>query len=189
MENIATDNKNHYRSVLIAPKKIDVHNISIGFPWKSDAICFNFNMPEEMYLWKDAEQLSDPDDIVTLVLDGNVPDLSFVSRMVRLKQLYIYNNRALSDLSFIENLPELNQLLINESQITSLVSISSLIKKKQALSENEQDIWKKLTYLLQGVFINSVVEPDGLDEIFQSDMYIEEIIINGKRRRKPSKSH
>lgn len=181
-----TDN-NRCRSVLITTKEIDIcNNVGICLPWKSDAICFKFNMnmPREVFLWDNIGTLSDPENIVTLVIDGEGTDYSFIAEMKHLRQLYIYNSPSLSDISFVKNLQELNQILINESRISSLGELIALVNKKQAIEQKETDIWKKLPYSIHEIFINSAMEPDGIDDLLCSGMHLEEIIINGKRRRK-----
>lgn len=169
------------RRILIAEKP----GSSYGMPWKSDAPCFNFNMPNEHYRADEIENIGDKSEIETLVLGCDLPDYDFISDMVNLRQLYIYSGENLSDLSFIERLVCLRQLYLAESHITSLEPLVSLTAEKSRLySEGSNDIAHMLKYVFEAVCIRSDrldCDPNDL-----TDKYVlctREFVINGKRAR------
>lgn len=167
------------RRILIA----DNPGSSYGMPWKGDAPCFNFKMPNEHFHVDEIENIGDKSEIGTLVIGCNLPDYDFISDMVNLQQLYIYSGKNLIDLSFIEGLVCLRQLYLAESHITSLEPFASLTAEKSRLyREGPNDIEHMLKYAFEAVCLCS----DRLDcdpnEL--TDKYVlrtREFVINNKR--------
>ena len=91
--------------IQIYPKESKLNNEAYMMPWSSDAICFNFNEPEE-FVPDDAidETIKDPLDVETLVVTADLKDYGFISEMKNLTQLYLYNAREFWDLSATEAL-------------------------------------------------------------------------------------
>lgn len=152
-------------------------------PWKGDAPCYNFNVPNEHFRADEIDKAGDKSEIETLVIGCGLPDHSFISQMINLRQLYIYSGEKLSDLSFIEGLVYLRQLYIAESHITSLQPLAALAAEKSRLyNESPKDIEHMLKYVFEAVCIRS----DHLDRIpsdlADSDvLHTREFIINDKR--------
>lgn len=166
------------RQILIAEKP----GSSYGMPWKGDAPCFNFNIPNEHFRADEIENIGDKSEIETLVIGCDLPDYDFISDMVNLRQLYIYSGENLSDLSFIERLVCLRQLYLAESHITSLEPFASLIAEKSRLySEGPDKIERILKYAFEAICIRSdCLDCDPNDFIDKYVLRTREFTINNK---------
>ena len=128
-----------------------------SFPWRSDAICYNFHVPKIMVPDDRIEEMiTDPLEVETLVVTADLEDYDFISKMENLTQIYLYDARHLEDLSAIENLVKLSQLMIMHSRISCMDGIDSLlINKKRALDASKKDLRAFLTYGMEGVYIHA----------------------------------
>lgn len=156
---------------------------SFGMPWRGDAPCYNFNFPNEHFCADEIDKAGDKSEIGTLVIGCDLPDYSFISQMINLRQLYIYAGEKLSDLSFIEGLVYLRQLYIAESHITSLQPLAALAAEKTRLyNENPKDIEHMLKYAFEAVCIRSDCLDTVPNELADCDVLrTREFIINDKR--------
>lgn len=168
------------RKILIENMEISPRECSYGMPWRHDANCFNFNVPEETVLKKDIEKIEDNTDIDVLVIGCDLEDYDFISEMVNLRQLYIYKGNNLKDISFLKSLINLQQLYISESHIASLDALVKLIKEQKRLFDAETDFGKRLIMGLDAICINSDLNLNG-KELMVSGVCASEIIINSKK--------
>lgn len=140
------------RSILIA----DNPGGSFGMPWRGDAPCFNFRYPREHLRPDELDKIGDKTDIEALVIGVDLPDYGFISKLVNLKQLYIYSGKNLKDMAFITPLVRLRQLYIYESRISSLEPFEALAAEKTRLfEESSKDIKAIITYPFEAVCIRS----------------------------------
>lgn len=169
------------RRILIAEKP----GSSYGMPWKGDAPCFNFNMPDEHFRADEIENIGDRSEIETLVIGCDLPDYAFISDMINLQQLYIYSGENLSDLSFIEGLICLRQLYIAESHIASLDAFVALTAEKSRLyGESPKGIERILKYVFEAVCIRSDhLDCDPNDLADKDVLRTREFFINNKKAR------
>ena len=79
---------------------LTTEQFALGFPWKHDSVCYNFNFPKEVITKEEIADI-DYDNIVTLVIGCDLDDYSFISQMDNLKQLYIYVGDNLDNISFV----------------------------------------------------------------------------------------
>ena len=169
------------RRILIENSVIEPKKCSYGFPWKSDAICYNFRMPEECISAADIDKINDKDDIETLVIGCNLDSYDFISDMINLKQLYIYSGDNVRNLNFTEKLVNLQQLYIADTHISDLSPLYSLVKEKEQLMRNESDAMRKLDYLVEGICIKTDCEINDAYTLLDAGIYISELIIGTKR--------
>ena len=141
----------------IYPVGTDIGNRIYRFPWKSDAICYNFKVPKLMVPNDMIEEMiTDPLKVETLVVTSDLLNYDFVSAMKNLKQLYLYKAYHLEDFSVFEELVKLRQVMIVHSRITCLDGIDRFfINKKKALDASSNDLEARLTYGMEGFYINS----------------------------------
>jgi hypothetical protein len=172
----------HMRKILIDNNQIRLRECTYGFPWRHDATCFNFRTPDEFIPYHDISNIPDKSDIETLVIGCDLDDYNFISDMTNLRQLYIYSGEKISNIDFVKNLVNLQQLYIAESHIDSLDGLVKVIEEKRRRIDTETDLWKKIELGLEGICIESVC--DSLDGKELLEIYISEVIINGKRIRK-----
>lgn len=128
-----------------------------SFPWRSDATCYNFHVPEIMVPDDRIEEMiTDPLEVETLVVTADLEDYSFISKMKNLKQLYLYNAYHLENLFAFEKLVKLRQLMIMHGGILCMDSIDSLlVNKKKALDASKKDIRALITYGMEGMYIHA----------------------------------
>ena len=141
------------RRILIEKEILDPKACSFGFPWKHDSICFNFNFPEECILKDDIKNITDKTDIETLVIGCRLESYDFISDMVNLKQLYIYDGEDVTNLGFIKNLLKLDQLYIVGSHIRDIEPLRILFKEKEKASAKEPDMFRRLGYMFSGIYV------------------------------------
>lgn len=165
------------RRILIENKLIDPKACSYGFPWKHDSACYNFRMPEECVTADITGEISNKNDIETLVIGCDLPSYSFIEEMTELKQLYIYSGANIYTLDFIKNLNKLRQLYIANSHIDSLGPLVELIKERKKSYDSEKDIHKRLFMQVEGICIRSDKRLDG-KLLKEQGLYIGEVIIN-----------
>lgn len=167
------------RRILIAEEPCS----SYGLPWKGDAPCFNFRVPDEHFRADEIENIGDKSEIETLVIGCDLPDYDFVSDMINLRQLYIYSGENLSDLSFIERLVCLRQLYIAQSHISSLEPLAALTAEKSRLyNEDPHNIESIFKYTFEAVCIRSDrLDCDPNDFTNQDVLRTREFVINKKR--------
>ena len=174
------------RSVLIEKETIDPRGCSYSFPWRHDSICFNFDMPNELIIADNTDNIDNPADITTVVIGCDLPDYGFLSVMKNLKQLYVYSGKNLKDLEFIENLTRLRQLYIADSKITDISSLLKLIEKKNKLIQaigsvsDENAFFRRLEYSIEGVCIQSDSNIKGIEDIKRAGRNMTEVLINGR---------
>ncbi len=166
------------RRILIAGQKIS----SYGLPWDNDTACYNFRAPDEFICAKDACGIGGRDEIETLVTACELPDYSFVSDMVNLRQLYIYQGGSITDISFIEGLLYLRQLMIDRSHIESLAPLARLIGEKTRLYRAKPDLDGILKYKFEGIYIQSdKFDCDPREFIDDNTEYTSDFIVNKHR--------
>ncbi len=162
---------------------------SYGLPWRYDSTCFNFRFPEETVHPDDIDKITDSSDIDALVICCGLSDYSFISDMTNLTHLYIYSGENITDLSFIENLVHLRHLLAAGTHITSVEPLLKLTAEKSRLlaaaREKDDRLRAYLDYAFEAVCLQSDrfdCDPNDLaeDNVLRTD----EIIVNGKRRRR-----
>lgn len=79
---------------------------------------------------------------------------------------------------YFKKLKKLQQLYIENSHIENMVELVQLIKEKKTCVDNEIDLWKKIEYGMEGIYINSNrYSKDGM-ELLAPGLYISEIIVN-----------
>ena len=173
------------RKILIDNNQnINLRECTYGFPWRHDATCFKFRTPDEFIPYHDISNISDKSDIniETLVIGCELDDYNFISDMTNLRQLYIYSGGKISNIDFIKALTNLQQLYIAKSHIDSLDGLVKLIEEKRRRIDTENDIWKRIELGMEGIFIES--DCYSLDGKELLEIYIPEVIINGKHIRK-----
>ena len=168
------------RRILIEKESIDQKTCSYGFPWKHDAICYNFRMPGEGVAADKIGDIENKADIETLVIGSDLSDYGFIDEMIGLEQLYIYSGANIHSLDFVKNLNHLTQLYIADSHIESLDPLGRLIQERKRLYDLETDIHKRLFMLIEGICVNSDKNLDG-KPLVEQGLYISEVIINHKR--------
>lgn len=166
--------------ILIGEQGTDLGKSVYSFPWKSDAICYNFKLPRELVCSDDIRSI-DRAEVESLVIKCNLSDYSFIADMKNLRQLYIYTGENIYDLSFIEDLVKLNHLCIGRSHIESLGSLVKLIKKKKALYDDKANIKENWMYLFDGIYIDSDSLDSSGSELPISDLDTSEVIVNRNR--------
>ena len=72
--------------VQIYPKDAKRNNEAYLMPWESDAICYNFHVPE-VFIPDDAieEMITDPLKVETLVVTADLKDYDFIEKMKNLR--------------------------------------------------------------------------------------------------------
>ena len=143
--------------VQIYPKDAKRNNEAYLMPWESDAICYNFHVPE-VFIPDDAieEMITDPLKVETLVVTADLKDYDFIEKMKNLKQLYLYHAGNFWDLSVIKDLIYLRQLCIMHSEVLCLDGLNELlINKKEALDLDSNSLAARITYGIEGIFIHS----------------------------------
>ena len=98
------------RHLLIDKYKVDVKNSSYGCPWKYDVTAHNFIFPEESILNSDIETIDYWEDIQSLVIRCDIDNYDFISKMINLRQLYIYTGKNLNNISFVKKLNKLSHI-------------------------------------------------------------------------------
>ena len=154
-------------------------------PWRSDAYCYNFNIPK-IFIPDDriGEMITDPLDVETLVVTSDLEDYGFISEMKNLTQLYLYNCCKLCDSVFLEELVNLRQILIAHSRLADLKSLETLIlNKKKAYENADNDFEARMTYGVEGIYIHSSKSEIEQHILNRQGVYIGELIINGKQGR------
>ena len=169
------------RRILIENEILDHKACSFGFPWKHDSICFNFNFPEECILKDDMKNIPDKTDIETLVIGCRLENYDFISDMVNLKQLYIYDGEDVTNLDFIKNLLKLDQLYIVGSHIRDIEPLRILFKEKEKASAKEPDMFRRLGYMFSGICIETDYDIENTEELLDTTICISEIRIGQKR--------
>jgi hypothetical protein len=91
------------RKILIDNNQINPRECTYGFPWRDDAICYNFRTPDEFISHHDISSI-DKSDVETLVIGCSLDDYDFVSEMTNLRQLYIYSGGKIGNIDFVKNL-------------------------------------------------------------------------------------
>ena len=127
------------------------------FPWKSDAICYNFRAPEIMVPDDRIEEMiTDPLEVETLVVTSDLENYDFISEMRNLKQLYLYRAYHLEDLFMIQDLVKLRQVMIAHGRISCMDSVCRFFdNKKKALDVSANDLEASLTYGMEGFYIHT----------------------------------
>ncbi|MEE1250729.1 MAG: hypothetical protein UHU19_16100 [Lachnospiraceae bacterium] len=159
----------------------DRKDFIFGLPWRSDGTCFNFQEPTKTISPDVA--IKDPKNVETLVINCDLPDYEFISKMDNLEQLYIYKGANIYDVSFLKNLTKLNQLCLLGTHVKSFAELVELINLKYKLykemPENKEFIGR-ITYGFEGICIQSdLYEGDGT-ELLKQNIYRYEIWVNGK---------
>jgi hypothetical protein len=173
----------HMRKILIDNNQnINPRECTYGFSWRHDATCFNFRTPDEFIPYHDLSKIIDMSDVETLVIGCELDDYDFISDMTNLRQLYIYSGGKISNIDFIKNLVYLKQVYIAESHIDSLNGLVKVIEEKRRRIDTETDMWKRIELGMEGICIES--DCNSLDGKELLEIYISEVIINGKRIRK-----
>ena len=170
------------RKILIDNIQICPKECTYGFPWKHDAICFNFRTPDEFIPYHDISNIPDKSDIETLVIGCDLDDYDFLSDMTKLRQLYIYSGGKISNIDFVKSLVYLQQLYIVGSHIESLDGLVKLIEEKRRRIDTVADMWNKIELGMQGICIESDCDSLNGKELLEK-LYISEVIINGKHIR------
>jgi len=157
-------------------------NMMYFMPWSSDGTCFNFKVPTKVIYPYSA--ICEPEKVETLVINCELKNYKFISRMVNLTQLYIYKGKNVSDLEFLRNLVKLRQLCILDSKVKSLQSLAELIDLKYKCykeASEEKDFWGRITYGFEGVCIQSDAYHGDGSELLKADICSNDIIINENR--------
>ena len=170
------------RYILIDKERRNPKECAYGFPWKYDAPCYNFRMPEEAFTPDDIAGIENKSDIETLVIACDLEDYSFFEDMTGLEQLYIYSGTNIRDLSILKPLHHLRQLYITRTHVASLDPLIELIQEMKRLHDLETDSRKRIFMSMEGICINSDQELDGTT-LKKQGLYIGEVIINGKNLR------
>ena len=171
--------------IQILPRDSEIENEAYPMPWRSDAYCYNFHIPE-VFISDDrmGEMITDPLEVETLVATSDLEDYDFISEMKNLTQLYLYNCRRLCNPDFLEELVKLRQILIAHSGITDLKSLDTLIlNKKKAYENATNDFEARMTYGVEGIYIHSRNRRIEQQIMNKHGVYIGELIINGKQGR------
>jgi len=172
----------HMRKILIDNNQISPRECTYGFPWRHDATCLNFRTPDEFIPYHDICNIPDKSVVETLVIGCEIDDYNFISDMTNLRQLYIYSGGKISNIDFVKNLINLKQLYIAKSRINSLDGLVKMIEEKRRRMETETNMWKRIELGMEGICIES--DCDSLDGKELLEIYIPEVIINGKHIRK-----
>lgn len=171
------------RRILIEKEMTDPKQCSFGFPWKSDVPCFNFRMPEECVLAEDIDKISDKDNIETLVIGCDLDSYDFISDMVNLRFLYIYEGSNVRSLGFVEKLVRLQQLYIVNTHISDLSPLYPLVVEKERLINKEPSLMKGFDYMISGICIETDKEIEDAYKLLNAGVHITELIIGRKRIR------
>jgi hypothetical protein len=172
------------RKILIDRNVTNPGECSYGFPWKHDTICYNFRTPDEVIRVNEIENIVDKSNIETLIVGCNLTDFDFITGMINLRQLYIYSGNGITNLLFLENLYKLQQLYIADSHIQNMEELVQLMKNKKACVDNEVDLWKKIDYGMEGIYISSDRYSKDGTELLAPGLYVSEIIVNRKHLRR-----
>ena len=149
-------------------------------PWRSDAICFNFNAPD-IFITDDAidEMITEPLDVETLVVTADLEDYSFISKMKNLSQLYLYNASKFWNLSIIGELVNLRQICILHSRVICLDGLNTLLEnKKKMIDAASNDDGARIAYGMEGVCIRSDESSLRLTSIYTHGVYIGELYLD-----------
>ena len=171
------------RRILIENEYINPRECSYGFPWASDGPCYNFKSPNECVKSSEIDNIENLEDVETLVIGCDLQDYGFISKYKKLTQLYIYTGSNITDLSFIETLYKVRQLYIGKSKVSSLEPLDRLVKEKGRLIQETEDLWTRISYGMEGVYIDSEEELD-IASVKDEEHCIIELIINGKAKRR-----
>lgn len=167
------------RKILIDNNQIiNPRECTYGFPWRHDATCLNFRTPDEFIPYHDISNIPDKSDIETLVIGCDLEDYDFISDMTKLRQLYIYSGEKIRNVDFINHLVNLKQIYIVKSHIDSLDGLVKMLEEKRRRIDTETDMWKRIELGMEGICIES--DCDSLDGKELLEIYISEVIINGK---------
>ena len=170
------------RRILIEKEYVNPRECSYGFPWDSDGTCYNFKSPNECVKSSEIDNIENLEDVETLVIGCDLQDYGFISKCKNLTQLYIYTGSNITDLSFLEKLYKVNHLYIGRSKVNSLEPLERLVEEKSRLMSETKDLWTKISYGLEGVYIVSEVELD-IASVKDEGHCIMELIVNGKAKR------
>jgi len=168
------------RKILIDHHQMQPRECTYGLPWRHDAACFNFQVPDEFLLCDEIGKIPDKSDIETLVIGCDLNDYDFLSDMTNLRQLYIYSGERIHNVDFVENLVKLRQLYIVGSHIDTLDGLLKLIEEKKNRLEAETDVWKRIELGMEGICIESDCESLDGKKLSEGNIHIAEIIINKK---------
>ncbi len=172
------------RKILIDSEQINPRECSFGFPWKHDAACYNFQVPDEFLLCHEIGNIQDKSDVETLVIGCDLEDYEFISDMTNLRQLYIYSGERIHSVDFVKSLVKLRQLYIANSHIDSLDGLVKLIEEKENRLAAETDAWKRMELGMEGICIESDCESLDGQKLSEGKLYIAEVIINGRHVKK-----
>lgn len=171
------------RRILIENEYVNPKETSYGFPWDSDATCYNFNAPNECVVCAEIDNIENPEDVETLVIRCDLQDYTIISKFKNLTQLYIYTGSKITDLSFLEKLYMVRQLYIGRSKVSSLEPLERLVEEKSQLMKETDDLWTRISYGLEGVYIDSEVDLD-ITSVKDEGRCIMELIVNGRSKRR-----
>ncbi len=166
--------------IQIYPKGTKLNNEAYMMPWRSDAICYNFNAPE-IFVPDDAidEMIRDPLDVETLVVTADLKDYGFVSEMKNLTQLYLYNAREFWNLNIIRDLVNLRQICIMHSKVICLDGLEMLLENKKKLIDlASNDFGARIGYGIEGIRIHSDESTLRLTSIYNYGVRIGEMMLD-----------
>ena len=171
------------RRILIEKEMTDPKHCSFGFPWENDSTCFKFEIPEECVLAEDIDKITDKDNIETLVIGCDLDSYDFISDMVNLRFLYIYEGSNVRSLDFVEKLVRLQQLYIVNTHISDLSPLYPLVVEKERLINKETSLMKGFDYMISGICIETDKEIEDAYKLLNAGVHITELIIGRKRIR------
>lgn len=145
-------------------------------PWQEDAHALNFRSPQEILSVNAFYSIKNPLDVESLIIVEGLLDYACLVKFVNLRELYIYNGRALEYVSFVREMKYLSQLYIKESSITNLSPLKTLLDTKERLIDEAPTYAEKYRYMMDGIAINSIKEIDG--RALTKSPAISEVIIN-----------
>lgn len=143
-------------------------------------------MPEECVLAKDIDKITDKENIETLVIGCGLDSYDFISDMVNLKFLYIYKGGNVTNLDFAKKLVKLQQLYIVDTHLSDLSPLYPLAAEKERLMKNEPNLMRGTDYMFSGICIETDKEIEDAYKLLDAGIYISELIIGTRkiRRRK-----
>ena len=110
-------------------------------PWTRDGDMFRFRGPDISYncvkhpeFYKD---IACPEEITSLITQGEITDYSFLKRFSNLEQLYCYDAKNLHDIGFIETFDKLQYLAVDGANITDVTPIANLIGKQEKINQEK----------------------------------------------------